>query len=112
MCAAERPELRQQEREGTAALQAVAVQLSTARRAASTHLRQAVEGCLDRLAMAQSRFDVRIGWEMAGAAADGDLRVSALRIGAAAADVGALPVLHLFPVLWTGTPPDAPLVCR
>lgn len=62
--------LRAQEAEAAAALQAVAVQLSTARRRASGHLRQAVEANLSRLCMQQSRFDVRISWEEA-AAADG-----------------------------------------
>ena len=37
--------------------------LSRRRRAAAGHLRVAVESCLAELAMAGSRFDVRIGWE-------------------------------------------------
>lgn len=37
--------------------------LWTVRRAAAGQLRKAVEGCLADLAMAGSRFDVRIGWE-------------------------------------------------
>ena len=40
-----------------------AAQLSARRRAAAGALRAAVEGCLADLAMAGSRFDVRIGWE-------------------------------------------------
>lgn len=40
-----------------------AVALSGRRRAAAGHLRVAVESCLAELAMAGSRFDVRIGWE-------------------------------------------------
>jgi hypothetical protein len=39
------------------------VALSGRRRAAAGHLRVAVESCLGELAMAGSRFDVRIGWE-------------------------------------------------
>ena len=42
---------------------AAAVDLSCRRRAAAGHLRVAVEACLAELAMAGSRFDVRIGWE-------------------------------------------------
>lgn len=42
---------------------AAAVALSGRRRAAAGHLRMAVESCLADLAMAGSRFDVRIGWE-------------------------------------------------
>lgn len=37
--------------------------LSKQRRAAAGQLRVAVESCLADLAMAGSRFDVRIGWE-------------------------------------------------
>lgn len=37
--------------------------LSKRRRAAAGQLRVAVENCLADLAMAGSRFDVRIGWE-------------------------------------------------
>lgn len=39
--------------------------LSHQRRRASGRLRVAVEACLQGLAMAHSRFDVRIGWERA-----------------------------------------------
>jgi hypothetical protein len=42
---------------------AAAAALSGRRRAAAGHLRVAVESCLAGLAMAGSRFDVRIGWE-------------------------------------------------
>lgn len=42
----------------------MALQLSAARRTASSHLRTAVEACLHQLAMEQSRFDVRIGWDL------------------------------------------------
>lgn len=62
-CAEELPQLRQEERRLKSALVDTGTRLSAARRRASGHLRQAVEASLQQLAMAQSRFDVRIGWE-------------------------------------------------
>jgi DNA repair ATPase RecN len=76
-------------------LEAMALELSAARRGASSHLRTAVEGCLAELAMAQSRFDVRIGWEAAargGASAEDSATARSLVIGEAANSVGALAV--------------------
>lgn len=61
--AEELPRLRQEEERLKSALVATGTSLSAARRRASGHLRQAVEASLQQLAMAQSRFDVRIGWE-------------------------------------------------
>lgn len=46
-----------------AELAAAGAALSQRRRAAAGHLRVAVEASLAELAMAGSRFDVRIGWE-------------------------------------------------
>eukprot|EP00892_Ulva_mutabilis_P003781 jgi/Ulvmu1/1775/UM118_0015.1 len=74
--AEELPVLRAEASEAEAELQQTAVRLSTARRRASGHLRQAVEGNLARLCMEQSRFDVRIGWEPADAA----MAATALRV--------------------------------
>ena len=87
MHAEELPALRAEAAEAEAALRDAAVQLSAARRRASGHLRQAVEESLSRLAMQQSRFDVRIGWEAAAAADGGE----GIMIGRDLADtVGAL----------------------
>ena len=72
------------------ALEHKALALSAARRAASSHLRVAVEGCLAELAMGQSRFDVRIGWEAQARGAGSDSgALAALTVGGAAEDVGA-----------------------
>jgi hypothetical protein len=49
-------------RQARAEIAASAAALSGARRAAAGQLRVAVEACLADLAMAGSRFDVRIGW--------------------------------------------------
>jgi DNA repair ATPase RecN len=63
----------------------MALELSTSRRSASSHLRTAVEACLRQLAMEQSRFDVRIGWEpVDGPSTDGE----GLVIGDGAAALG------------------------
>ena len=55
--------MRLEEESLKSALVDTGTRLSVARRRASGHLRQAVEGSLRQLAMAHSRFDVRIGWE-------------------------------------------------
>lgn len=55
--------MRQEEERLKGALVDTGTRLSAARRRASGHLRQAVESSLQQLAMGQSRFDVRIGWE-------------------------------------------------
>ncbi|KAK9798188.1 hypothetical protein WJX73_001384 [Symbiochloris irregularis] len=52
-------------------LAAVGVQLGGRRRAAAGKLRAAVESCLADLAMAGSRFDVRIGWQPSAQASEG-----------------------------------------
>lgn len=73
-------------------LEEQALALSAARRAASSHLRAAVERCLSELAMAQSRFDVRIGWDAAargGGGGEGPA-AAALTIGTGAEALGAL----------------------
>ena len=49
-------------RQTRAEVATAAAALSRARRAAAGQLRVAVEACLADLAMAGSRFDVRIGW--------------------------------------------------
>ncbi|BDA41836.1 DNA repair protein RecN [Coccomyxa sp. Obi] len=59
----QREELESRLRRMKQELAAEGTALSKQRRAAAGQLRVAVEGCLADLAMAGSRFDVRIGWE-------------------------------------------------
>jgi hypothetical protein len=97
MHAEELPVLRQQESNIQKDLVRIAIDLSAARRVASTHLRHAVEGCLKELAMEQSRFDVRIGWELQeGAPEGGGAGVATLHVGEAANMIGA----HLRAHVW------------
>ena len=67
----------------------MALRLSAARRQASSHLRAAVERCLRELAMEQSRFDVRIGWEVHDGAPPASGAAQALVIGDGAVALGA-----------------------
>lgn len=81
------PALRQEQTQLAHDLQTLAVELSRRRRKASGRLRQAVEHSLSRLAMAHSRFDVRVSWDAhPGRDADGD--GGTLAIGAAAEALG------------------------
>lgn len=94
------PVLRQQESDIRRNLECMAIDLSAARRGASTHLRHAVEGCLTELAMMQSRFDVRIGWELQeGAVNCGGAGVATLHVGEAANMIGAHLCAHIWRLL-------------
>jgi DNA repair ATPase RecN len=85
----ELPAWRAETEELQAQLEAEAIALSAARRAAAARLRTAVEAGLQQLAMEASRFDVRIGWDAVMAGRYAGNRAT-LQVGEAATHVGAL----------------------